>query len=133
MPSIYPKEAAKTPVEALTAMREFFDADPTTWGQHRFFLRYNNDLPACACMLGALRVAVAPSLAGRVETEDSDLFQETVGILGRVVGPRIWEWNDAPGRTFEEVRAAIDTAIEIAKALAAPAPALVTEANAPSA
>lgn len=40
------------------------------------------------------------------------LFRNAIGVHN---APEIWRWNDAPGRTKDEVLAAFDRAIDLAK------------------
>lgn len=61
------------------------------------------------CIIGALDMVTHP--AG-----GTDLYWDTQAFLRKVLGGSIAVWNDAPGRTFEEVKAKLIEAEEKLKA-----------------
>ena len=58
------------------------------------------------CLLGAIHATMSE---GR-----HDLYALAAGLVGSVVGWQPHTWNDTPGRTIEQVYAALDRAIALA-------------------
>jgi hypothetical protein len=90
------------------------------WTQHAIGRRPDgspihlaDNLPqaSCFCAEGAI-LMVAGLSYGRRE------FTRSAGTVDRAVGLRLHQWNDAPGRTREEVLDAFDKAIALARASA---------------
>ena len=74
------------------------------------------------CMVGALYVAEGNprEKVNENDVEVGESYYETYDALRRAVGWNIPMWNDAPGRTQEDVLAAYDRAINAEAAKLAP-------------
>lgn len=67
------------------------------------------DVRACRwCAIGAVRAAAAPMGWGK--------WNDSLDLLGQVVGAIISRWNDEDGRTWEQVQDAFERAIKHAEA-----------------
>lgn len=84
---------------------------------------YIDDQGQCVCPLGALHIAYAEALGLRnparhvgswPEGSRPDPLQEAVNGLQDSISTRDWvaDWNDAPGRTKEDVLSALRAAAE---------------------
>lgn len=118
-PAIESPTAADVLRGALTELRRDLNVDGNGWAQNRF--GWGDD---CKCAIGALNFTV-----DRIATQtgcdlmDSDLAAryalcEAAKGCDFPGGPSsaIIRWNDTPGRTFSEVEAAFERAIELAEA-----------------
>jgi hypothetical protein len=73
------------------------------------------------CALGAVEVVVDPDLHDDDgwDDEQNRRFADAAKLLRRVTGEsQIVDWNDAPGRTADEVIAALEAAAQAAEATA---------------
>jgi hypothetical protein len=98
-----------TPEQALSAAADLIESRGWTT---RYYARnesgqsvcYRDDRAACYCAMGAI---------GAVANRDYDLDEAACNRLRRSLGiDSIAEWNDAPGRTAEEVVTALRKAAE---------------------
>lgn len=66
------------------------------------------------CVDGAITVAVSNGEASGLPTEGDQTARSMAACeaLTKVIGQRIWGWNDAPDRTQEHVVAALRAAAE---------------------
>lgn len=86
----------------ILALAEVY-LDECGWVQGRF----HNELGQ-VCAIGALRLAYG----GQDPTRD--VYFEAWAWLEDVIGKYVGKWNDAPGRTVEEVKAAFRKARDLA-------------------
>lgn len=95
MQHVFPSDV-ETPVR--TALREALaELETKGWCQNNFY-----DAQGAQCMAGAIIV-----VTGCKASRDG-----AMEAIGRAIGGLIVPWNDVPGRTFAEVRAAFVGAIE---------------------
>jgi hypothetical protein len=76
------------------------------WSQR---LGFSNIDGSCMCAHGALNLAIT-GCPDTVETAHPAVIA-LVSAIGGDAYAHIWDWNDAPGRTVEEVLAKFDEAI----------------------
>lgn len=94
---------ATSPKDVLIAARKLIEK-PENWCQRQF----QNHLGA-RCAMGAICGAIADDYY-----ENEEIAAKAAAILGDVVDTAVISFNDAPGRTHEEVLRAFDKAIEAA-------------------
>lgn len=117
-PAIESPTAADVLRGALTELRRALNVDGNGWAQHQFGGGYR-----CKCAIGAI-ISATDGIAKktgadleRIEMTARRTLFEALG-LATEEGPSsaIVGWNDTPGRTFPEVEAAFERAIELAEA-----------------
>jgi len=100
----------------LRATREFLTKE--SWGQKTYY----DSNTGCYCVLGAMSRALCPTAFEPfdlgVGSELMQRYERARDALGKVVEPgsnlaglSIAFWNDAPGRTKEEILATLDRTI----------------------
>ena len=65
----------------------------------------------CKCLSGALR-----SVCGGIDSTEPERYLPAWGYLRALIGREAITWNDAPGRTADEVIAALEAAADAAEA-----------------
>lgn len=88
----------------LRAAADVLERDGWTQGEYE-------QPDGCKCISGALR-----SVCGGIDTTDTDRYLSAWYALRPVIGRGAINWNDEPGRTADEVIAALRTAADAAEA-----------------
>jgi len=120
-PTEFSAAEAKARLACLKAARELI-ATPETWGQH---WTAQTDIGAvtspCApdacrfCMYGAIARAAYP-VAKQYGLTKARVTNVALDAIEATVGGKVWDFNDAEGRTHAEVLAVFDGAIRDAEA-----------------
>lgn len=100
----------KTIPEVLECMDEFYSS-PDRWIQRKFFDLKDDDVLQGACLVGCIIHCTEENERSR---EGMEIQEKVFDLFHKVVGIKTIAWNDAPGRTFEDVKAAIAKAKELA-------------------
>lgn len=112
-----PTTAADVLRGALVELRRPLNDDGNGWAQHQF-----GSGDRCKCAIGAIECAVITLFGADSILTDTPYFEARSALNQTIAGvddPRNWSiisWNDTPGRTFPEVVAVFERAIELAEA-----------------
>lgn len=102
---------------ALVELRRPLNEDGNGWTQHQF-----GSGDRCKCAIGAIECAVITLFGADSLLTDTPYFEARSTLSQTITGaddPRNWSiisWNDRPGRTFPEIEATFERAIELAEA-----------------
>lgn len=108
-----PPTAANVLRGALAELRRPLNADGNGWAQGQF-----GSGDRCKCAVGAINEVMDEDYSARADARAREALCDAIGAVVGTYGPgaTIINWNDTPGRTFSEVEAAFERAIELAEA-----------------